>query len=207
MPAISQTLRNSFSFQLSYGHSFFSSNSSPRYTFICPELKIGFGYVRTWNRFGLNAAVLAGMQMGTIKDLPYQTYVYEHRLYMLLLERRYSNVTEFIEMPVTIFYQVIEDRLSVHAGVTARRYFGNVPPLSFQGYFEGIPGDDYNIGIISMLNLKVSRYVNVSVDYSIGLTKLNATQSLNSQVEYFLKGNFAQVSLFLNSRILRLRTL
>lgn len=201
--AISQDPSNSFNLQLSYGYSFFSSNASPRYTIICPEIKIGLGYEKTWNRFGVSTGIIGGMRFGTQKNFAYQMYVQESKMYMLMLEWSYYGDSEFVEIPLSLFYQVIDDRLSIHGGLTGRYYFTTVPASNYPGDFEEIRIDKYNVGIISMLRFRVTRNINVSVDYSMGLKKLNASRSLTSRMEYYMKGSFGQFSVYINPRILK----
>lgn len=197
IPALSQNTRKPFYVQLSYGQSFFSSDASPSYTFICPEAKLGLGYIKEWNRVGISTAIIVGIRFSTTKDFPYQMYIDEAKLYMLMQERSYSSDAEFLEIPLTMHYYLIEDKLSIHAGLSARRYLVNVPASNFQGYLEGIHIDQYNVGILSMLKFNVNRHIGGSIDYFMGLKKLNATTSLNSNKEYHLRGNFAQISLFI----------
>lgn len=198
IPVLSQNTRKPFYIQLSYGQSFFSGNASPRYTFICPEAKLGLGYIKEWNRFGISTAIIAGIRFSTKKDFPYQMYIDEAKLYMLLQERSYSSAAEFLEIPLTMYYYLLEDRISMHAGLSARRYLTkNGAASGFQGYLEGFHIDQYNVGILSMLKFNVNRHIGGSFDYFMGLKKLNATTSLNSNKEYHLRGNFAQISLFI----------
>lgn len=196
-PAFAQNKKKPFFFQFSYGQSFFRSNSSPRYTFICPEVKLGVGITKEWNRVGVSAAATAGIRYGTTKDFPYQTYIYEPKLYMLLQERYFSSALEFLEIPITAYYYFVEDRLSIHAGASTRWYFiGNMTASGFQGHLEDIAIDPCNVGIITMLKFSASPLIDVSLDYFLGLKKLNVTKSLQSDTEYSLTGTFAQVSLF-----------
>lgn len=204
MPAASQDLTRSFYFQLTYGYSFVTSNASPRYTIACPELKLGIGYEKKWNRFGIGTGILAGMRFGTQENFVPQVRLNESRMYMLMLEGSYYGDSEFVEIPFSLSYQVIDNRLSVHAGLTGRYYFTTVPARNyFLMDFEPIQIDKYNVGIITMLRFRVTRHINVSIDYSKGLKKLDASRSLISQREYYLKGSFAQFSVYVNLRILK----
>lgn len=124
-------------------------------------------------------------------------------MYMLMLDWSYYGDSEFVEIPFSLFYQVVEDRLSIHAGLTGRYYFTTVPARNYLGDFEDIRIDKYNVGIISIVRFRVTRHIHVSADYSLGLKKLNTTRSLTSQREYYLKGSFAQFSVYINTRILK----
>jgi len=152
---------------------------------------------KAWKRVGISAAATAGIRYGTKKDFPSAAYIYEPKLYMLLQERYYSSALEFLEIPFTVYYNLVEDRLSIHAGLSTRWYFtGSRTTPGFQGYLEGITIDPYNVGIITMLRFSASPLIDVSLDYFLGLKKLNVTESLQSDTEYHLTGTFAQVSLF-----------
>jgi hypothetical protein len=203
IPAISQHIGKPFYLQVSYGQSFFSSNTSPRYTFICPEVKLGVGFRKEWRRFGVNTGLVAGMRFSTEKDFSYQMFIREEKLYMLATERTYSNGAEFLEMPLTMFYYIIKQRLSFHAGFSARRYFTNVSPSNYQNYFEEIADDRYNAGVVSMLMFDVGRHIDISVDYFRGLKRLNSTTSVSSDAQYYLRGDFVQFSFFLNPLIFK----
>ncbi len=116
---------------------------------------------------------------------------------MLLQERYYSSDLEFLEIPITVFYNLVEDRLSIHAGLSTRWYFiGNMTVHGFQGYLEEIHIDPFNMGIITRLKFNASPLIDVSIDYFLGLNKLNATKSLQSNTSYYLTSSFTQVALY-----------
>ena len=198
IPAFTQQASSIF-FQFSYGQSFFRSNSSPGYTYVCPEIKLGLGITMEKNRFGFSTAAAVGIRYGTTKELPYQTFVSEARLYMQLQERYYSSALEFLEIPITLHYKLVEDKLSIHAGLSSRWYLNeNFVVSGFQGYLEDIPIDRFNMGILTMLKFTATPRINVSIDYFLGLKKLNVARSLQKNLEYHITGSFAQVSLFIN---------
>lgn len=199
IPAFTQSASRPLFFQVSYGQSFFRSNSSPGYTFVCPEVKLGLGITKERNRFGVSAASIVGIRYGTTKDLPYQTFVSEARLYMQQQERYYSSAFEFLEIPITTHYKLVEDKLSIHAGLSARWYFTeNYVASGFQGYLEDISIDRFNMGILTMLKFSATPRINVSIDYFLGLKKLNLARSLQQDMTYHVTGSFAQLSLFIN---------
>ena len=197
IPAFSQNKFRPFYIQLSYGQSFFWTNSAPRYTFTCPEIKLGVGFTKDWNRIGMSAGLNMGIRDGTSKEFAYQMYMSEAKLYMLMQERYYSSALEFLEVPVTAHYYLVQDRLSIHAGLSVRRYLiDDISTSGVPGYLESIQIDRYNFGILSMLKFRISPRLGASIDYFFGLKKLNATASLHSNQEYHLTGSFAQISLF-----------
>jgi len=198
-PAFAQPATGSLFFQFSYGQSFFRSNSSPDYTYVCPEVKLGFGITRERNRFGFGTAALVGIRYGATKDLPYQMFVSEARLYMQLQEHYYSSAFEFVEIPITIHYQIVEEKLSIHTGLSTRWYFTeNIAASGFQGYLEDIPVDRFNVGILSAIKFSLTPRIGASIDYFLGLKKLNVAKSLQQDMTYHINGSFAQVSFFYN---------
>ena len=198
-PAFAQPATGSLFFQLSYGQSFFRSNSSPGYTYVCPEVKLGLGIIREKNRFGFSTAALVGIRYGATKDLPYQMFVSEARLYMQLQEHYYSSAFEFVEIPITIHYQIVEERLSIHTGVSTRWYFTeNFVASGFQGFLEEIQVDRFNVGILSAIKINLTPRIGVSVDYLLGLKKLNVAKSLQQDMTYHVNGSFAQMSFYYN---------
>jgi len=199
IPAFSQQAGRPIFFQFSYGQSFFRSNSSPGYSYVCPEVKLGLGITMEKNRFGISTAAVVGIRYGTTKELPYQTFVSEARLYMQLQEHYYSSALEFLEIPITIHYKLVEDKLSIHAGLSSRWYLDeNFVVSGFQRYLEDIPIDRFNMGILTMLKFTATPRINVSIDYFLGLKKLNVARSQQHNLEYHITGSFAQVSLFIN---------
>jgi hypothetical protein len=166
---------------------------------VCPEVKLGLGITTEKNRFGISTAALVGIRYGATKDLPYQMYVTEARLYMQSQERYYSSAFEFVEIPITVHYQIVEERLSIHSGLSTRLYFTeNFVAPGVPGYLEDIPVDRFNVGILNMIKFSVTPRIGVSIDYFLGLKKLNAARSSQQDITYHINGSFAQVSFYYN---------
>lgn len=199
VPALAQHSNLPVFFQFSYGQSFFRSNSSPGYTYVCPEVKLGLGITKERNRFGVSTGAVVGIRYGTTKELPYQVFVSEARMYMQIQERYYSSAFEFLEIPITAHYKLVEDRLSIHAGISTRWYFTeSYVATGLQGFLENIPMDRFNMGILTMVKFNATPRISVSIDYFLGLKKLNVSRSLQQDWTYHTTGSFAQVSLFIN---------
>lgn len=191
--AMSQDRSWPFYYEISSGIANYKTNTSVHYRLHCPTAKIGLNLQKNWGRFGFSPSILLGIRFKSISNSPFliSPNPTQEEIYIQALNESYSTDRPVFELPLTIYYSLIKNKLSLHSGISFKRYLNRN---------AGPPSEDSNSkGIITMMRFKASRNIYLSLEYYYGLGILHSTYVLTNATEYHVRESYAQFSLLIRA--------
>ncbi len=161
------------------GLSTYRANTSASNRIVCPEMKVGIGVSKMWNRIGFYGGVTPGLLLPSISisNYAFGSIPIDEWTFLRDMNEAYSNTQFFIELPLEASYMLKQDRIFFNAGVYAR------------WYTDPVQNPNFIWGISSNLRFKLSKQFSLSLDYLAPVNRINSTYYLNSEKLFFLKSN------------------